>query len=50
MTDQKYYHVYPVNDMREHELHGLDCWCKPELLDDFVVVHNSFDGREETKQ
>lgn len=41
-------HVYPVDDLRDHEMTEL-CWCKPEVLVDEVediVVHNSMDGRE----
>lgn len=37
-------HVVPVNDTHEHDL-TLNCWCKPKV-DDGVVIHNSFDGRE----
>ncbi len=50
MIDKEFYHVYPVNDLKEHELEGTDCWCHPDVVDGCVVVHNSFDGREETKQ
>jgi hypothetical protein len=38
------YHVYPLDDLREHEL-SLDCWCKP-YDDEGVIVHNSMDQRE----
>lgn len=41
-------HVYPVNDLIEHELQGTMCVCEPEVDFDLgVVVHNSIDGREE---
>lgn len=40
-------HVYPLNDLREHETAGAQCPCMPTPLDDgMVIVHNSFDGRE----
>ncbi len=39
-------HVYPVNDLRDHETeNGPACWCKPEVDGD-VVIHNALDGRE----
>lgn len=41
------YHVYPVNDLREHDINGLECWCHPEFDDeDNVVIHSAADGRE----
>ncbi|MDB5848251.1 MAG: hypothetical protein JWP29_2003 [Rhodoferax sp.] len=39
------YHVYPLNDLREHEISST-CWCKP-TEDDGVMVHHSMDRREE---
>lgn len=36
--------VEPINDLAEHE-ESLDCLCNPYIEDD-VLVHNSFDGRE----
>lgn len=42
-------HVYPVNDLVEHELEGDDCVCGPtvEFVDGgSVVVHHSLDNRE----
>jgi hypothetical protein len=39
------YHVYPLNDFREHNTEGFMCWCNP-TLDGEMVVHNSMDGRE----
>jgi hypothetical protein len=49
-------HVYPINDLIEHELHSIECVCGPdvyfvddetgETLDDALVVHHSLDGRE----
>jgi len=55
------YHVYPVDDLEEHNLKGFSCACRPvikspqeEILTrrkamsyrSVLVVHNSFDGRE----
>lgn len=46
----EYIHVYPLNDLREHELEGVDCWCNPRIEDDWVVVHNAMDQRERCEQ
>lgn len=37
--------VIPRNDLMEHQ-HGNKCSCKP-YMDEFVLVHNSFDMRED---
>lgn len=42
-------HVYPVGDLREHEI-SASCWCRPELNMDDVFVHNAMDGRESYEQ
>jgi hypothetical protein len=46
-------HVYPVNDLIEHELDGDGCVCGPVLEyvegeegDGWLVSHASLDGRE----
>lgn len=42
-------HVYPLNDLREHEVNGAPCWCEPEIedaADETIVIHNSLDQRE----
>ena len=43
-------HVYPLNDLEEHDLESTLCKCEPKLIiepnSEIVVVHNSFDGRE----
>jgi hypothetical protein len=44
LIDDNLVHVFPVNDLREHEL-TLKCWCHPVL--DEIVTHNSMDRREE---
>ena len=47
-------HVYPLNDLREHDLQSADCACNPRLLiiqgSGMVVVHNAFDAREVLEQ
>ncbi len=43
------WHVYPMNDLREHdtELERRTCWCNPEYDEEFdVVIHNAMDQRE----
>jgi hypothetical protein len=50
-------HVFPVDDLVEHELEGDDCVCGPEAQpverDDgsfgWVLTHHSLDGRELTE-
>ena len=48
-------HVYPLNDVIEHDTEGFDCLCVPQveeprtLGDDWVVIHNALDGREAEK-
>ena len=43
-------HVYPLNDLEEHDLEGTQCKCEPRIIAEpnaeMIVVHNSFDGRE----
>jgi hypothetical protein len=39
------FHVYPLNDLREHVL-TEQCWCKP-VYDEGIIIHNSMDLREE---
>lgn len=43
------YHVYPVNDMREHDTDSCDCWCGPRIAmfeRGQRVIHNAMDGRD----
>jgi hypothetical protein len=43
------YHILPVDDTVKHE-ESISCWCQPTVItkrDWDVVVHNSFDGRED---
>ena len=40
-------HVYPVNDLREHDTEALNCDCEPRIDWEYhIVVHNSWDMRE----
>lgn len=45
--DGDFWHVLPVNDLRDHDK-SASCWCKPVALEDEprVIVHNAMDGRE----
>ncbi len=37
--------VYPLDDLREHDIENDQCWCRP-FYDDNILVHNSMDNRE----
>ncbi len=40
-------HIYPVNDVRDHETEGKPCWCAPTVdEEEGVIIHNAMDGRE----
>ena len=42
----------PENDL-DHHLENMDCNCNPEMVEVdncFVIIHNSFDGREAVKE
>ena len=39
------WHVYPLNDLRDHVTEGDGCWCQP-TDEDGVLIHHSMDGRE----
>lgn len=51
------HHVYPVNDLVEHDTSGGECVCGPETMpverDDgsiaYVIVHHALDGREHSE-
>jgi hypothetical protein len=45
------YHIYPNNDLKEHNTEDSTCECLPELKEiketgDLLIIHNSYDGRE----
>jgi len=42
-------HVYPLNDLQEHILEGVECPCNPTVKvigADLLIIHNAFDNRE----
>jgi hypothetical protein len=47
-------HVYPINDLVEHDTDGGECICGPREKPvkaedgsvDWLIVHHSLDGRE----
>ena len=46
-------HVYPLNDMMEHDTESRDCRCRPTIertSGGWLVIHNSLDGREITER
>lgn len=54
MASDDTWHVYPVNDLVEHDTDGDDCVCGPETTTveredgsiGYVVTHHSLDDRE----
>lgn len=45
------WHVYPINDLKEHHTDGVGCECNPKMErnendDGWLIVHNAWDGRE----
>lgn len=52
--DSEKWHVYPVNDVVAHNTNGFMCRCNPKVEKqdngNYVIVHNSFDGREKKEQ
>ena len=48
-TESRDVHVYPLDDLKEHETESRLCPCRPKVEqcgENFVVIHNSWDGRE----
>lgn len=44
-------HIYPLNDLREHELNGTSCLCGVEVdWENGLVIHAAFDHREIIEQ
>jgi len=46
-------HVYPVSDLKEHILEGVDCHCNPTVKvvgDALIIIHNAYDHREVIEQ
>lgn len=46
--------VYPVGDIKEHDIYSTTCECNPKVEcepdSDMLIIHNSFDGREAVEQ
>ncbi len=42
-------HIYPLQDLEEHNLEDSTCKCNPEVKVEngsILVIHNAFDNRE----
>jgi hypothetical protein len=40
-------HVYPINDLIDHNLESPDCPCNPEIdFEHGIVIHAAMDRRE----
>ena len=40
-------HVFPINDLIEHNTEGFECSCNPVIdFENEIVIHNSLDRRE----
>ena len=49
-SDNEDVHVVPLNDLLPHTEIGADCMCDPRIEivgGRLLIVHNSYDGREE---
>ena len=43
-------HVFPIDDLLEHNTDSGECMCDPEVIVEggsLIYVHNSYDGRED---
>lgn len=47
--DRMKQHIYPVEDLKPHDLEGDNCWCQPCVEED-LVIHNAMDERETYEQ
>ena len=46
-------HIYPIDDLKEHDLESTTCECNPEVKEingDLFVIHWSYDGREAVEE
>lgn len=42
-----WHHVYPVNDLKEHDTESKTCHCQPRIdWKHQIVIHNAYDLRE----
>ena len=42
-------HIYPINDLKEHNIFSTNCECNPKIEIHngvMLVIHNAFDQRE----
>jgi len=40
-------HIYPINDVIEHNTDSNECLCNPEIdVENGLVIHTAIDGRE----
>ena len=40
-------HVFPINDLIEHDIAGFECPCQPKIdFENEIVIHSSLDRRE----
>jgi hypothetical protein len=49
VSEKQIVHVYPTDDIMEHEVDGEPCACCPRVEavgDGIVVMHDALDGRE----
>lgn len=43
----RYIHIYPLNDLIEHDLESRCCACNPTIYEDAkMVIHSAMDRRE----
>lgn len=41
------YHVYPLNDLIEHNTDSIECVCNPDIdVNNGIVIHSAMDRRE----
>jgi len=45
------YHVYPINDLIEHNTESVDCSCSPTIdVENGIIIHSAMDRREVFEQ
>ena len=44
-------HIYPINDLIEHDTESIECACNPSIdVVNGIVIHDSIDRREVFEQ
>jgi hypothetical protein len=44
-------HVIPIDDLADHDIGDkVTCFCDPQVDEDGLYIHNSFDGREDYEE